>query len=123
MITRYGFVGFLMIVAFLFSGNSAFACETNSDKSCCKTETKKEVSKKSCCDNSNPNKETKNCGGKCGHSNCTSISSVNFSVMPTFDFYFKNATIDFCSKKSVFYTSKTFISSGFISVWLPPKIK
>ena len=114
---------FSLFVGMFFVPTAAFACASTATKSCCKAESTKKTEKKSCCDASDSKKETKNCGGKCGHANCTSASSVNFSVITTFDYFFKKFSIDFYSKKSIFYTSKTFISSGFISVWLPPKIK
>ncbi len=59
---------------------------------------------------------------KCGHSNCTSSSSVNFSIISFYEINFKNNSFDFSSEKSKFYHSKTFISSGFHSIWLIPKI-
>ena len=62
------------------------------------------------------------CGGKCGHSNCTSSKSVNFSIISYYEIDFKNNSFNFSEEKSKFYHSKTFISSGFTSIWLIPKI-
>jgi len=67
---------------FLMPGE-AFACgkeNTKKEISCCskeKSETKTE--KKSCCDKDNNSK--KECGGKCGHSNCTPTYNRHFSVI------------------------------------------
>lgn len=102
---------------------STYACGTNSKKSCCKKEISSNVEKKDCCNNKQSKNEDNGCGGKCGQSNCTSVSSVNFSVISFFEIDFKNNNFDFSNEKPKFHHSETFISSGFTTVWLPPKIK
>jgi hypothetical protein len=100
-----------------------YACGTKSEKSCCKKEISSKTEKKDCCKNKQSKEKDNNCGGKCGHSNCTSSTSVNFSIISFYEIEFKNNNFDFSVEKSKFYHSETFISSGFTSVWLPPKIK
>jgi hypothetical protein len=103
--------------------SSVLACgkkNIKTEKSCCKKEPASKTEKKSCCDKNDNSK--KECGGKCGHSSCTSASIVQFSIITSFDINFKNNNFIFSSEKLKFYHSETFISSGFYSLWLIPKI-
>ena len=100
----------------------SYACGTKTEKSCCKKKTISKTEKKDCCKNKQSKNQDDSCGGKCGHSNCTA-STVNFSLISFYEIEFKNNNFYFSTDKSNFYHSETFISSGFTSVWLPPKIK
>ena len=113
----------IVLFGFLLMPTNSFACGNNSNKQSCKEEVSSKTEKDSCCKTDSHSKENKSgdCGGKCGHSNCTT-SSVNFSVIPFFEINFKNNSFDFSEEKSKFHHSKTFISSGFTSIWLIPKI-
>lgn len=95
------------------------ACGTTSEKSCCKTE---KSEKKDCCKSKDSKeKENKGCNGKCGHTNCTSTSA--HSIVAVFNYVeITSPLAHFSAEKQNFYDSKTFISSGFSSVWLIPKI-
>jgi hypothetical protein len=84
--------------------------------SCCKMQNTK--TEKSCCQKNQ--KQEKSCGGKCSNS-CTPTSlSFNSIVGNVFVFHIK--AFDFYNKKPSFYYGKTFIKSGFSTIWLPPKI-
>lgn len=107
----------------LFSSPTlSYACGTKTEKSCCKKETTSKTVKKDCCNGKNSKDQDNSCGGKCGHSNCTSSTSMNFSLISTFEIDFNSINFDFSSEKQKFYNTKTFISSGFSNVWLIPKI-
>ena len=112
----------LILTIGLFLPTSGYACGTKIEKSCCKKEISSKTEKKDCCKNKQSKDKDNSCGGKCGHSNCTT-SSVTFSLISFNEIQFKNNNFDFSIEKPKFYHSKTFISSGFTSVWLPPKIK
>ena len=113
----------IALFGFLLMPSNSFACGTKTEKSCCKKETTSETEKKDCCNNKQHSKDKDNsCGGKCGHSNCTSSTTVNFSIISSYEINFKNNSFDFSIEKSKFHYSKTFISSGFYSIWLIPKI-
>lgn len=105
-----------------FLPSSTYACGTKTEKSCCKKETPKKTEKKVCCNGKHSQEKDNSCGGKCGHSNCTSTSSISFSIISFFEIDFKNNSFDLVEKKSKFYHSETFTSSGFYSIWLIPKI-
>jgi hypothetical protein len=112
----------ILTLGFFLSPTLSYACGTKTEKSCCKKETTSKTEKKDCCNSRNSKDKDNSCGGKCGHSNCTSSTSINFSLISTFEIDFNSINLDFSSEKQKFYNTKTFISSGFSSVWLIPKI-
>lgn len=112
----------ILTLGFFLSPTLSYACGTKTEKSCSKKETTSKTEKKDCCNGKHSKDKDNSCGGKCGHSNCTSSTSVNFSIISFYEIEFKNNSFDFSSEKSKFYNLKTFISSGFYSIWLIPKI-
>ena len=112
----------ILTLGFFLSPTLSYACGTKTEKSCCKKVTTSKTEKKDCCNGRNSKGKDNSCGGKCGHSNCTSSTSINFSLISTFEIDFNSTNFDFSSEKQKFYNTKTFISSGFSSVWLIPKI-
>ena len=99
-----------------------YACGTNAEKRCCKNEMPSKTEKKSCCESKKSENQNKPCGGKCGHSNCT-VTVINYSLIPLNDIDFRNNAFVLSNKKQNFFYDDTFLSSGFTSVWLPPKIR
>jgi len=116
------YVIIIMLMLGLFLPTSTYACGNKTEKSYCKKETSSKIEKTDCCKNKQSKEQDNSCGGKCGHSNCTS-STINCSIISPYEIIFKNNSFDFSTEKPKFYHSETFISSGFTSVWLPPKIK
>ncbi|KIA85489.1 hypothetical protein [Flavobacterium sp. AED] len=113
----------IVLFGFLLIPSSSFACENNSAKHSCKKETSSKMDEDDCCknDNHSKNKNHDGCGGKCNHSKCGCASSCKTSI--TIDELNFNSTIfDFSSEKQKFNNYETFISSGFNSLWLIPKI-
>ncbi|RTY89852.1 hypothetical protein [Flavobacterium sp. GT3R68] len=118
---RFHIIVIIILGIFLVPDN-AVACEKKSittEKSCCKKESTSKSEKKSCCDKKD--NSGKECGGKCGHSKCGCPSSI-ITVLNFYGEIHINNSIDFISEKQKFYNSETFISSGFYSLWLIPKI-
>lgn len=111
----------ILTIGFFLSPTLSYACGTKTEKSCCKKETSSKTEKKDCCNNHSKDKNN-SCGGKCGHRNCTTSTSVNFSVISFNEMEFKNNNFDFSEEKSKFYHPKTNLSSGFYNIWLPPVI-
>lgn len=111
----------VLTLGFFFLPTSTYACGTKSEKSCCKKEIANKTEKKDCCNNKDSKDKDNSCKGKCGHSNCTT-STVNCSIISFFEIDYENNNFDFSNEKPKFYHFKTFISSGFTSVWHPPKI-
>lgn len=99
---------------------STISASTNIN-SCCGTETSQSC-KKGCCDkkNSQNGNHDDGCSGKCGHSSCH-CPTVNFGfTLPFFSEPKQRFIVAF--KKQFFTDTDPYISSGFYSIWLPPKI-
>ena len=111
----------ILMLGFFFAPVRSYGCGTDSENSCCKKQNSSKIEKKQCCNGSHSKDKEKGCGGKCGHSNCTT-SSVTFSIIFFNEIQFKNNNVNCYIEKSKFFHSETYISSGFTSVWLPPKI-
>lgn len=106
-----------------FLPTSVYACGTETEKSCCKGEASSKTEKKDCCNGKHSKDNNNGCSGKCGHSNCTTSTSINLSIISLNEILFKNNNFDFSTEKQKFYHSETLISSGFYSIWTPPNIR
>ncbi len=118
---KFQIILILTLGVFLIPGN-AYACGKKiikMEKSCCKKETTSKTGGKSCCDEKDNSK--KECGGKCGHSNCTT-TTIQFSLAAFNEIEFKSNCFDFSAEKKRYYHNETNLSSGFHSLWLIPKI-
>lgn len=111
----------LLTLGLFLLPNAMVACGTKSEKKCCSKEISSETTPKKCCKDKSSEKEHKGCEGKCGHSTCTS-TSVTSIVAVYNDIHFNSNSFDFSTEKQLFYDSKTFISAGFSTLWLIPKI-
>ena len=111
----------LLTLGLLLLPNAMFACGMKPEKKCCSKEMSSETTPKKCCKDKSSEKEHKGCEGKCGHSTCTSTSVISVFAVYN-DTEFNSNSFDFSTEKQLFYDSKTFISAGFSSLWLIPKI-
>ena len=118
---RFHLFTLLLTLGFLLFSNGSFACGTKSGKSCCKTETSSKKEMKDCCKKKKDNEKSKPCGGKCGHSNCTTTAS-SFSFILNNEVKFTSNTFVSSTEKQKFYHNETTTSNGFFSLWLIPKI-
>ena len=120
MAKKYFIISFMLLVGFLLIPTNSVACGSKSvktEKSCCK----KINSDKKCCSESKTGSKEKGCKGKCGHSSCTTASGQ--SSMTFFNtIAFEIKTIAFSSKESSFTYTNNNLSSGYVSLWLIPKI-
>lgn len=117
----------IVIFGFLLMPSNTFACGNScgkkTEKHSCKKETSSKQDKDGCCSNDS-NSKSKNhngCGGKCGHAKC-GCTIVTNGFTATIELNFKNNNFDFSTEKQKFSNTETFISSGFHSLWLIPKI-
>jgi len=99
-----------------------YACATT--KSVHKvTSTKCEPSKtqKQACCADHSNKKSDPCSGKCGSTKClTSCTTINLLLNTAFEFEV-NTYVHFVQKTGFYYVDP-YVSTGFFSIWLPPKI-
>jgi len=117
---------FLVVaLGFLLVPSITFACGTNPEKSCCDKEmSSSKTGKMDCCKKDNHSKSKDNndsCGGKSKHSTC-SCSIFHISVVLPVKTEAKIQCFNFFDKKDKFNEKETYLSSGFYSIWLIPKI-
>lgn len=79
-------------------------------KDCCKT--------KSC----KRDKDHNDCSGKCKHNSCRCSTSSSSSSLPI-PIYIRNENHFFEIKQQKFDFKQAYHSSGFSSIWQPPKIR
>ncbi|MBF6645686.1 MULTISPECIES: hypothetical protein [Flavobacteriales] len=112
---------------FLLAPNISYACS----KAPIKTEQQKfsknhheKAEKKDCCKTKSCKKckDGNGCGGNCKHNSCKcGVSSPNsLSVPIAIELKAKNYFAE--TKKQKFGFKEAYYSSGFFSIWLPPKI-
>lgn len=121
--TKHFYILLIVILGFFLTPTLTYAFGSKfekTEKTCYTTEASQSYTK-DCCKKSHPHKDKTNDGynGKCKDSLCH-CPSINFniviSVVP--EMIFKN---HFVAKQNLFNT-KSYISSGFYSIWLLPKI-
>ena len=116
----------IFIIGFFSTPTLTYACGTKTDKTerfCCKKNKSGKIERKDCCKN-HKSKNSKNkdgCGGKCNHPSCRYLG-VHFAFNLHFPTELKTKTCFSKSKKVKFYFQEAYCSSGFLYVWLPPKI-
>ena len=97
------------MLGFFLTPTLTYACgkpAEKTEKACCKKETS-QTEKKDCCkSHSQKDKNDDCCGGKCKNPSCHCPTAPHNI---------------FLGKVTIAYT-ETYISSGFRSIWLPPKI-
>jgi hypothetical protein len=111
----------MLTLGFFLLPMLSHACGIKAEKACCTKEISSKSPTKKCCKESSDKHEKKSCDGKCGHSNCTAASVISIIAVFT-DIAFSANVFDFSDEKQQFHDLKTFISSGFSSLWLIPKI-
>ncbi len=126
MIYKFHIAVLTLLLGFFLTPMQSMACGDNSistEKSCCKSSKKDKSKKKSCCNKhtSNSDKDSKGCDGKCGNSSCHCTNFCQQFAVPFF-VTFKPKYFPILSKQKLFSKNDNYYSSGFLSIWLPPKI-
>ncbi|WP_336691087.1 MULTISPECIES: hypothetical protein [unclassified Chryseobacterium] len=116
----------LLCLAFFLIPNIGFACTKEEikkeQKSCSKNQSTK-AEKKDCCKTKSckKDKDHNDCNGKCKHSSCRcSTSSSSLSLPIPIDLKTTNHFAEI--KKQKFGFKQAYYSSGYSSIWQPPKI-
>lgn len=113
----------LVLLGFFMMPSSTYACGSGSGSHSCKMEMSAQTKKKDCCNKESNSKETKDkgCSGKCGQAMC-SVSVVSVGIISAFQYDGLVAVGQFVAKKQNFSHSISFLSDGYSSIWLIPKI-
>ena len=117
----------LFVLSFFSTPFVTSACENSSNtteqKTCCVDQEKSNSKKSSCCDEGcSSEKEKKHeCTGNCGHGSChcNSIAPMHAILLPSKPKHLLFTSVD---KKAASVYKDSFLSSGYLSIWLPPKI-
>lgn len=116
----------LLCLGFFLLPNITFACAKKTTKvehtSCSKDQSIKSskddcVHDKSC----STNKQHKKCDGKCKHNSCKCSTTVTSLSLPAY-ITFSSKKIFAETKKQKFGFKQAYYSSGYSSIWQPPKI-
>lgn len=116
----------MLTFGFILTPQGSYGCGTKScksEKNCCAKSKSTSKDKKSCCQNINKNKknETGGCGGTCGHRSC-SCPTTHITFIIPFNTIIKNKYNHFIFNNQPFVRKEIQLSSGFLSIWIPPKI-
>lgn len=110
----------ILTLGFFLLPKVNYACTTKSEKSCCKKQEQAKSEKKDCCKNKKSTKNN-NCGGKCGHSNCTTpVINLTILLQNHIEFKIDNYSISL-EKHKINYT-QIHPTSGYVTIWSPPNI-
>ena len=126
MVKRFHILLFIFCWCFLVAPSYSLACgkqSSGSEQSCSMT-SKMYKTKKACCCNkyrSNLKNKNKGCGGNCNKTlcHCPSMQFL-FTIQNVPEF--KSNLISNNTSKQKFNHNENRLSSGFVSIWLPPKI-
>nr|WP_315139953.1 hypothetical protein [uncultured Flavobacterium sp.] len=121
--SKISYIVLFVVFGFFMMPNTAFACETKSEKHCCKKEFSSKKEQSACCPAAKDSKQNghKSCNEGCKSVSC-SYSSVNLGL-PLVEYPdLKNNRFLFSPEKQNYYYSEIYVSSDFRSIWLPPKI-
>lgn len=125
----------LLLSGFFLMPAWSYACGTGTDKtemscceqgqtdqSCCEQETV--TGAEACCSSQEPGEETcdSRCGGACGQGSCHCPIVHSSFALPVFSFELEHNKSRYFLQKVKFHEKEFYLSSGFYSVWLPPKI-
>ena len=121
--TKQIYILLIALLGFFLTPTLTYACSkshTQTEKSCCDKKTS-QTDKNNCCKNksSHNQKDNDGCGGKCGHSSCH-CPTVSFSFIPSTPELKYNLLV--VAQKQFFFYSDPYFSSGYHSIWQPPKI-
>ena len=116
----------LLCLGFFLMPSISYACAKKVAKteqaSCSKEQSERSEHKSSCKDKSCKKcKDGHDCGGNCKHSSCrcgASTTSLNLPIV----IELKAKNLFAAAKKQKFGFKQAYYSSGFFSIWLPPKI-
>lgn len=117
------YIAFLILIGFFLTPIQSYACGTESEKveTFCEKQLDSGVEKGNSCDTEKGqcDEHGKDCGGNCGKSDCHCPSnSTNFTI----PFFAQLGPTKIILSKPKFYYQEAYYSTGFRSIWLPPKI-
>jgi hypothetical protein len=121
MILKTHIFFFVFLLGFFLMPTQAEACGMKSEKKKHTTEKSQTKTTDGCCDSNSDKKGKDGCGDKCNHSNCRCVSVISILTSEKWTEIALNC-FNFSNKKQFFHSHEASLSSGFYSIWSPPKI-
>jgi hypothetical protein len=114
----------VVLLGFFLMPSTAIACGNHKNVSSCGMEMTSKTKKKDCCskESHSKSKKEKGCTGKCGQGLCNGNSSVNTAVNTNDIFEMQQTVFNFSTEKQTIDHAVSFLSDGYTSIWLIPKI-
>ncbi|MDT3401943.1 hypothetical protein [Mucilaginibacter terrae] len=112
----------IMSLGFFLMPGKTYACvsaKAQKERSACKKmQTDKHDAKHDCCKGKKQHKKA--CDGKCKSCVCNNVPATHFSMLASVNSNAQHAFAE--TQKTTFGYKAAHYSSGYISIWLPPKI-
>ncbi|MDG2431604.1 hypothetical protein [Flavobacterium sp.] len=114
----------VVLLGIFLMPSQAVACGTTKTVSSCGMEMTSNTKKKDCCskESHSKSKKEKGCTGKCGMGICSTNSSVNTAIYTNTTIDIQGTIFNFSTKKATIDHTLSFLSDGYSSIWLIPKI-
>jgi hypothetical protein len=121
--TKKIYILLILVFGFSLAPNIIFSCGTESEKieTSCDKQSDSEIEKNDCCGKENGlcGKHGKDCDGNCGNPDCHCPTNCTSFTIP---FFAPLSQAKIILRKPKYYYQEAYYSSGFLSIWLPPKI-
>jgi hypothetical protein len=121
MISKTHILFFVFLLGFFLMPTQAEACGMKSEKKKHTTEKSQTKTTDNCCDSHRNKKGKDSCNDKCNHSNCRCVTIISILSSEKGEEITLNC-FNFPNKKQSFYIHEPALSSGFYTIWSPPKI-
>lgn len=126
MTQKFHILFLVLMVGFFATPLFTYACgtkTTKTEKSCCNKQKASKAEKKDCCNQADTknHEDSNGCNGKCKNPSCSCPTVCFYCTIPAHvEANTKNYFAD-CERLK-FHLNENNTSSGFLSIWLPPKI-
>jgi hypothetical protein len=121
MISKTHIFFFIFLFGFFLMPIQAEACGMKSEKKKHTTEKSQTKSTDDCCGSQSDKKGKEGCNDKCSHSNCRCVTVISILSSEKWN-EIEVDCFNFSSKEESFYLHTANLSSGFYTIWSPPKI-
>jgi hypothetical protein len=121
MISKTHIFFFVFLFGLFLMPIQAEACGMKSEKKKQTTEKAQTKSTDDCCGSKSNKKGKEGCNDKCSHSNCRCVTIISVLTSEKQEEVALNC-FNFSNKKQFFGAHEDALSSGFYTIWSPPKI-
>lgn len=120
---KFIYIAFLTLIGLSVAPPEVYACGSKSKnkETACSHYSETDSENNACCDTEKGqcNKHGNDCDGKCGNPSCHCPTNHTTFLLPVFIKLSGTKSIN--NKPNSYYQNSSY-SSGYLSIWLPPKI-